>query len=74
MSRNDKESGLSSGRRNKSHIKCYDYYKMGHYANKCKTPKKKEEETHLTRADKPSRLLRGVEEQAQEWHHGAVFE
>ncbi|XP_062181744.1 serine/arginine-rich splicing factor RSZ22-like [Phragmites australis] len=43
-SRNDEESDLDGGRHNKSHIKCYNCYKMGHYANNCKAPKKKEEE------------------------------
>ncbi|XP_062183227.1 uncharacterized protein LOC133887309 [Phragmites australis] len=49
-SRTDKESDSSDGHRNKSHIKCYNCYKMGHYANECMAPKKKEE-THLTRTD-----------------------
>ena len=29
----------------------FNYQKMGHFANKCKALKKKEEETHLTRAN-----------------------
>ncbi|XP_062179382.1 uncharacterized protein LOC133883982 [Phragmites australis] len=68
MSRNDKENGSGSDRRNKSHIKCFNCHKMGHYANECKAPKKKEEETHLTRADdtEPALLLVVLEEPAQE--------
>ncbi|XP_062191293.1 uncharacterized protein LOC133895119 [Phragmites australis] len=77
MSRNDEESGSSGSRRNKSHIKCYDCYKMGHYANECKTLKKKEEETHLTRVNdtEPALLLVVSEEPAQEQQHqrGAVL-
>ncbi|XP_062224512.1 uncharacterized protein LOC133923076 [Phragmites australis] len=59
MSRNDKESGSGSSRRNKSHIKCFNCHKMRHYANGCNALKKKEEETHLTRADdtEPTLLL-----------------
>ncbi|XP_062217795.1 uncharacterized protein LOC133918036 [Phragmites australis] len=76
-SRNDEESGSSSDRHNKSHIKCYNCYMMGHYANECKVSKKKEEETHLTRADDtvPALLLMVSEEPAQEWQHqrGAVL-
>ncbi|XP_062186778.1 uncharacterized protein LOC133890424 [Phragmites australis] len=36
MSHNDEESGSGGSRRNKSHIKCYKCYKMGHYTNECK--------------------------------------
>ncbi|XP_062205192.1 uncharacterized protein LOC133907177 [Phragmites australis] len=66
---NYKESGLGGGRRNKSHIKCYNCYKMGHYTNECMAPKKKEEEkgeTHLTRTDdtEPTLLLAMSEETA----------
>ena len=69
MSGNDEESGSGGNRRNKSHIKRYNYYKMGHYANECKAPKKKEEEIHLTRADDTelALLLMVLEEPAQEW-------
>ncbi|XP_062217690.1 uncharacterized protein LOC133917878 [Phragmites australis] len=51
MSHNDEENGSGGSRCNKSHIKCYNCYKMGYYANECKAPKKQKEETHLTRAD-----------------------
>ncbi|XP_062200548.1 uncharacterized protein LOC133903256 [Phragmites australis] len=47
----DEESSLGDGRRNKSHIKCYDCYKMGHYTNEYNALKKEGEETHLTCAD-----------------------
>ncbi|XP_062183219.1 uncharacterized protein LOC133887300 [Phragmites australis] len=68
MSRNDEESGLGGGRRNKSQIKCFNSHKMGHYAKECKAPKKKEEETHLTCVDDtdPTLLLVASEEPAQE--------
>ncbi|XP_062186625.1 uncharacterized protein LOC133890178 [Phragmites australis] len=59
MSRNDEESDSDGGRRNKSHIKCFNFHMMGHYANECKATKKNEEETHLTRANdtEPALLL-----------------
>ncbi|XP_062185989.1 uncharacterized protein LOC133889508 [Phragmites australis] len=59
MSCNDEENGSGSCRRNKIHIRCFNCHKMGHYANECKALKKKEEETHLTRADdtEPALLL-----------------
>ncbi|XP_062185940.1 uncharacterized protein LOC133889430 [Phragmites australis] len=68
MSCNDEESGSGGGRRNKSHIWYFNCYKMGHYANKCKAPKKKEDETHLTCADdtEPALLLMVSEEPTQE--------
>ncbi|XP_062186701.1 uncharacterized protein LOC133890307 [Phragmites australis] len=53
-SHNDEESGSGGSRCYKSHIKCYNCYKTGHYMNKCKAPKKKEEEkgvTHITHID-----------------------
>ncbi|XP_062202005.1 uncharacterized protein LOC133904524 [Phragmites australis] len=43
MLRNDEESGSSGVRHNKSHIKCFNCHKMGHYVNECEAPKKKEE-------------------------------
>ncbi|XP_062232386.1 uncharacterized protein LOC133929599 [Phragmites australis] len=77
MSRNNEESCSGGGRRNKSHIKCFNCHKMGYYANECKAPKKKEEETHLTRDDdtEPALLLVVSEEPAQEQQHqrGAVL-
>ena len=68
MSRNDEESGSGSSHRNKSHIKCFNCHKMRYYANECKALKKKEEETHLTRADdtEPTLLLVVSEKPAQE--------
>ena len=67
-SRNDEESGSGGGRRNKSHIKCFNWHKMGHYVNECKAPKKKEEEkgeTHLTCTDDTElALLLAVSEEA----------
>ncbi|XP_062208785.1 uncharacterized protein LOC133910292 [Phragmites australis] len=77
MSRNDEESGSDGGRRNKSHIKCFNCYKIGRYVNECKAPKKKKEETHLTHADytELALLLVVLEEAAQELQHqrGAVL-
>ncbi|XP_062224563.1 uncharacterized protein LOC133923137 [Phragmites australis] len=49
-SRDDKESDLGGGRRNKSHIKCYNCYKMGDYVNECKGTK---EEGGKERRDTP---------------------
>ncbi|XP_062234089.1 uncharacterized protein LOC133931254 [Phragmites australis] len=71
MSCNAEESGSGGGRCNKSHIKCYNCYKMGHYANECKALKKKEEETHLTHAGdiELALLLVVSEEPAQEQQH-----
>ncbi|XP_062193613.1 uncharacterized protein LOC133897044 [Phragmites australis] len=66
-SHNEKENGLGDGRCNKSHIMCYNCYKMGHYVNECTTPKEKEEEkgkTHVTCTDdiEPALLLAVSEE------------
>ncbi|XP_062199689.1 uncharacterized protein LOC133902117 [Phragmites australis] len=65
------EMVVAGCRRNKSHIKCFNCHKMGHYANECKAPKKKEEETHLTHADdiETALLLVVSEEPAQEQQH-----
>ena len=60
----NKGRGSGDSRCNKSHIKCYNCYKMGYYTNECDAPKKKEEETQLTRTDdtKLALLLTVLEE------------
>ena len=39
-----------SGKKDKSHIKCFKCHQYGHYANRCPGEKKKEEEAHHVKA------------------------
>jgi len=49
--RGGQRDAASTGKRDKSHIKCFKCHQMGHYANRCPgVEKKKEEEAHHVRA------------------------
>lgn len=39
-----------TGKRDKSHIKCFKCHKNGHYANRCPGEEKKKEEAHHAKA------------------------
>ena len=69
----DGASGSSGGGRDKSHIRCFNCDKMGHYASECRAPKKKEE-AHLTRADdtEPALMLAVSEEIEQNIESGRM--
>ncbi|XP_049934420.1 uncharacterized protein LOC126410182 [Nymphaea colorata] len=70
----DRAGGSGGDGRDKSHIRCFNCNELGHYANRCKAPKKKEE-AHLTQTDdtEPTLLLAELEEavpaapERQEW-------
>ncbi|XP_075486283.1 uncharacterized protein LOC142525881 [Primulina tabacum] len=56
-------SSTNSGTRDKSHIKCFNCEKMGHYASKCHS-KRRDDEAHLTRAtDEEPALLMAVSQE-----------
>ncbi|XP_031494297.1 uncharacterized protein LOC116260255 [Nymphaea colorata] len=58
----DRAGGSGGGGRDKSHIRCFNCNELGHYANWCKAPKRKE--AHLTQVDniEPALLLAELEE------------
>ncbi|XP_031505065.1 uncharacterized protein LOC116267472 [Nymphaea colorata] len=59
----DRAGGSGGGGRDKSHIRCFNCDELGHYVNRCKALKKKEE-AHLTQVDDtgPALLLVELEE------------
>jgi hypothetical protein len=61
----DGVDGSVGGRRDKSHIQCFNCGKMGHYRSECRAPKK-QQAAHLTQAEdvEPALLLALTKESA----------